>query len=444
MKNPSLIIYTTESSPRLQYIANVLLHQLLGIDFQIVTDKYYFTSSLLPKINYTNGKLNTLEVNIPNNGLLFNNKIEPQELNFTQVDGLPVLFSSPPYNQSLPFDFFSMAFYLLSRYEEYLPFTPDKHGRFTAQQSVGYIHGFLELPIIEMWLKRLRLTLIDKFPSLHIKLPFFQCIPTYDIDLAWAYLHRPWWRVFGSSLGNCFRGEWNYLKQRLQVFNKKENDPYDVYSYLQEFHEKLNLKPIFFFLLADYHTHDKNISFQNPALQSLIQKLHKQYQIGIHPSYQSNKKSENLPLEIKRLAHITRAKVTHSRQHFLKLHLPQTYQKLIKLGIKHDYSMGYADQIGFRAGISRPYLWYDLSEEKATTLIIHPFCAMDVTLQQYLQLTPDAAIEKLNSMIENLANTGGVFSTLWHNSSFSKLHGWAGWKIAYEHIIYNAVKRISK
>jgi hypothetical protein len=43
----------------------------------------------------------------------------------------------------LPFDPLAATFYLVSRYEEYLPFIPDEHGRFPAKQSFAFSNGFL-------------------------------------------------------------------------------------------------------------------------------------------------------------------------------------------------------------------------------------------------------------------------------------------------------------
>ncbi|MFT4758694.1 MAG: hypothetical protein ACI9LN_000656, partial [Saprospiraceae bacterium] len=131
--------------------------------------------------------------------------------------------------------------------------------------------------------------------------------------------------------------------------------------------------------------------------------------------------------------------VTKSRQHFLKLSLPKTYQNLLKTGITDDYTMGYATEIGFRASIAQPFLWYDLKSEKTTNLRIHPFQIMDVTLQQYLKLSPNEAIDRAIKIIESTKAIGGTFVSLWHNSSFSNEKKWRGWKRVYERILEAAV-----
>ena len=102
--------------------------------------------------------------------------------------------------------------------------------------------------------------------------------------------------------------------------------------------------------------------------------------------------------EKERLENITDKPLLRSRQHYIKLFLPSTYRFLLEIGITDDYSMGFTDEIGFRAGTSHSFQWYDLSNEIETQLKVHPFCVMDVTLKNYLKLTPQQAVEKLNEL----------------------------------------------
>jgi len=93
--------------------------------------------------------------------------------------------------------------------------------------------------------------------------------------------------------------------------------------------------------------------------------------------------------------------------------------------------MGYAMDIGFRAGTSLPFYWYDLSKEAMTKLKIHPFQVMEVTLKEYLKLNPEAAKEKITSLLNTVKSVNGTFCSLWHNSSFSELEGWNEWEAVY-------------
>jgi len=119
--------------------------------------------------------------------------------------------------------------------------------------------------------------------------------------------------------------------------------------------------------------------------------------------------------------------ISDNRFHFLKLRLPDSYRILIELGIQNDYTMGFADKIGFRAGTSRPFLWFNLSANRQTSLKIKPFSIMDVSLKNYNRLNLEEANEKVNLMINQLKTVDGDLRFIWHNSSFATSHGWYGW-----------------
>ena len=82
-----------------------------------------------------------------------------------------------------------------------------------------------------------------------------------------------------------------------------------------------------------------------------------------------------------------------------------------------------------------PFPWYDLQKEERTDLTIHPFAAMDVSLNFYLELQPEQAVQRIQQMMDELKCYGGTFTLLWHNSSFAKEIGWAGWSQAFEEIL---------
>ena len=170
-------------------------------------------------------------------------------------------------------------------------------------------------------------------------------------------------------------------------------------------------------------------------MQSLIKDISSKAVTGIHPSFASNQMPEKITVEKKRLKEITGDEVTKSRQHFLKLRFPDTYRNLLAAGITDDYTMGFAEDIGFRAGLCTPFLWYDLKEEKQTGLTVHPFAVMDGTLNNYLKLSPEQAVEKVKGIIQEVKNVKGEFITIWHNETLSDWREWKGWRDVYEKII---------
>ncbi len=163
-------------------------------------------------------------------------------------------------------------------------------------------------------------------------------------------------------------------------------------------------------------------------------------QIGIHPSYYTNEQPNLLHKEIKNLESVVNKDITQSRQHFLRLNLPDTYRNLIDEDITDDYSMGYAALPGFRAGICSPYNFYDLDIEVETKLRVHPFMVMDGTLKDYMKLTPTDAIETIKKLIEEVKKVDGTFSSLWHNESLSDEQRWKGWRRVYEELLVLAAE----
>ncbi len=235
-----------------------------------------------------------------------------------------------------------------------------------------------------------------------------------------------------QGLADFLKGRKDLTLARWQVLTGSAPDPFYTFPYLQAWHQQQDCPAHFFFLLADAGRYDVNPSPQLRAYRDLITTLAREFETGIHPSYRSFDRPDLLQKECARLADISGQAVRHSRQHFLRLRLPETYRMLLEAGIQHDHSMGFADRAGYRAGMTEAYLWYDLENETTTELWIHPFAAMDVSLRQYEGLDAEAAKEKLKEMQRLCQDWEISFTTLWHNSSFSHLHGWQGWQEVYE------------
>ena len=227
--------------------------------------------------------------------------------------------------------------------------------------------------------------------------------------------------------------------ERTRVLAGIEKDPFDTYGFQIELHNKFNLSPIYFILVADYGQYDKNISHLNKNFQALIKSLSDYAEIGIHPSYASNSSSEKLKGEIQRLSKIINKEITKSRQHYLKLSLPYTYRNLINFDITDDYTMGYASEIGLRASICSTFNFYDLDLDSETNLRIHPFAVMEGTLRDYRNITNFDAIEYIKPLIKEIKAVNGTFITLWHNESLGNQKRWLGWNRVYEDIVKLAV-----
>jgi hypothetical protein len=231
------------------------------------------------------------------------------------------------------------------------------------------------------------------------------------------------------------KGDWPQVRNRWQVQFQGQEDPFFTFPLLRKLHETTGVRPRIFWLLADSSREDINPSWKLSAYQQLIREVSAWSDAGIHPSYYSWQTDRIIQRDKKRLEAISGAAITHSRQHFLRLRLPDTYRALRAAGIRHDYTMGFASEPGYRAGTAVPFLWYDLEREEVTELWIHPFVVMDVTLRRYRGYAAQEAATVLQEMKHYCQKEALPFCTLWHNSSFSNLHGWGGWWEVYENLV---------
>jgi hypothetical protein len=139
-----------------------------------------------------------------------------------------------------------------------------------------------------------------------------------------------------------------------------------------------------------------------------------------------------LRTEQRRLEEITGSAVTRSRNHYIRIRIPQTYRLLEEAGFRDDYSMGYPTVNGFRASIASPYTWYDLEKERVTQLRVHPFCFMDANAIFEEKLSPSRAFEQIRDLHDRVKSCGGTLYTIFHNNFLGNYPSYKGWREVYE------------
>ena len=425
-----LLLFTHTLSPRLDYILGFFTRELFDEPVSITTDQTVFRNAGAYRINYSGQAFSEDEFFIQSNNLLFETGINKQNISCFEVNYYKAFFQTPG---DFPFDIFAATFYLLSRYEEYLPHELDEHGRYCHKSSLAYREEFLSQPLVDIWLENFRKALLRKFPSILLRRRSFKCILTYDIDIAYAYRHKG---VLGSAAGfarSIAQGEWSLVQNRWKVLRGKMKDPYDCYEWLDALHLYCRLKPNYFFLVAGkQNRYDRNVPTFVKAYQQLIEYYSRMYKVGIHPSWRSNENFSILKEEIQWLSVVTESEIELSRQHYIKMSLPDTYRSLIKAGIRKDFSMGYGTVNGFRASVTSPFAWYDLEAEKATSLIVHPFCFMDANCFYESKQTPEQAYAELMEYYLNIKSLNGTMITIWHNNILGTVPGMEGWRKMFE------------
>jgi hypothetical protein len=421
-----LLIYTPQSTTRLQYICKFIFEEILHTSYSITIDDINFDKYDGNKINYCHKEFKNSFQIVPH-GLLLQNGIKEQQINYAKENGVTYFFKTK--NGNYPFDIFAATFYLITRYEEYLPHEKDKYGRYAHRNSIAYKENFLNIPLVNIWLNSFSVILQQRFPTLIFQLSTFNFQPSYDIDMAWSYREKGFVR---NTLG--------FIKKpsikRLTTLLGKNDDPFDCYNFLDELHTQYNLKPLYFFLVAKENgQYDKNILPDNEAMQELIKTHAEKYDIGIHPSWKSYDAIEILKEEKEVLENISAIEIKSSRQHFIKFDLPEGYKRLIEVEVKNEYSMGYGTINGFRASVASSFWWYDLTNEKITTLRIHPFCFMDANCYYQQKLSINESFEELMHYYNENKKVNGEMITIFHNSILGSGKEFDGWSDLYKKFI---------
>ena len=429
-----LIVYISKITLRHQYIFKVLFNELYFIEYSLTEDKEAYLASEDIKLNYSKNSICIGEIFIESNGLLSEKGINEIDINVQLINNQATFFAATNEN-AYTFDLFAASFYLISRYEEYLPHLKDKYNRYKAEESLAFKHGFLEKPIVNIWIKEFIEKLKEKFPDLNIQQPKFKYISTIDIDNAYLYRGKGFVRSTAFLLKAIGTFNFKAIKMAFLVTTNKRKDPFDTYSLQFNLQKKYNLDVRYFMLLGDYGINDKNISHTNSSFQVLVKRLADLAPVGIHPSFGSNINEKKLAVEVKRLEGIQKREVNFSRQHFLQLSLPKTYKRLIEAGITNDFTMGYASHLGFRASIASPFTFYNLDMEQILPITIHPFAIIDDILNVNMKLSADEVVGKISGIIEEVKQVNGTLISIWHNDTFSEEGAWKGWRNVYEDMV---------
>jgi len=428
-----VLVYCQQITVRLRYTFDLILDKILHAEYELTEDQNEFRNHPGARISYGTQPVSD-ELFFYSDHLLFEKGIEDQQISVFEWEGNKAFFATHP-KYIFPFDPFAASFYLVSRYEEYLPHIRDAHDRYTTTESLAYQKNFLQKPLINIWAKKIKEVIQQRYPQEAFGNTEYKYISTIDIDNAYAYLEKGLMRTIGAIMRSLVHLDFEGIIERTRVMLGLLHDPYDTFDYQLSLHQQKKIKCIYFLLLGEYGENDKNVPTDSKRFQSLIKSLADYSEVGIHPSYGSNKNQKRLKRELNLLSKILKREVTKSRQHFLKLRLPGTYRKLIDLDIKDDYTMGFASVIGFRASICTPFNFYDLDLEQSTSLIIHPFAVMDATLRYYMKIPAAEAMNHIRPLIDEVRAVNGTFISLWHNETMSENKTWKGWLKVYEEMV---------
>lgn len=409
-----ILIYTPQQTPRIRYIFSLIFKDLLRDEYEIISDGEAYKRADGPKINYSK-EADLGGLFFEANGLLTEKDIFAKDLSFLEDEEPVAFFPVNAKSSAMRFDPFAASFYLVSRYEEYLPFVRDEYGRFQARESIAWKMDFLDKPVVNIWARKIAALIKEKWPSWSPGIKEYRFIPTIDINSAWKYRRKGFFRTSAAIADEIFNGDFSQALERIRVLNNRIPDPFDTFEEQLALHKKYALETIYFVLFAEYDTNDRNIPVSNRHFINLIKGLADYCRIGIHTSFASLKAHEKLDLEFSRLSAVLNEDVNMTRQHFHVLNMPITYRNFVNRDVENDFSMGYAVIPGFRAGICDPFYFYDLDFEMETGMKVWPYAIVDKAIELGYDLN-----RSFRSIIDVVKAYDGTLITLWNNESLTR------------------------
>lgn len=413
-----LLIFTHKITNRLTYTAKQIFEKILGVEVIFTTKVEDFIKHGGPKMTYSKQPLQN-EFFIRSNDLLFEQGINDLDVKVSDWDGIPCFFSAGE-KSAIPFDVFSASFFLLSRYEEYLPHVKDSVGRFPVKESLAYQHKFLEMPVVDLWAIKLLDALKIRFPDLERKERNYSFTSIINVTTSHAYAMRGFARTLGGMFLDIGGLKFRQVGRRFSVLLGFKKDPYDNFYELVEIHKKYPIKTMFFFQFAKHSAHDKNISINNNKFRYLIKSIADYSIVSLSTSYLSSTNKEVLKEEKRQLGNLINRPINYSRLRYNRVNVPAAYRNLVETEFTDDFSMGYTHEIGFRAGTCTSFYFYDINMEVRQPLKVHPFAVHDYALINFKN--KDEIFEKMDRVYRMVKEVKGDFIMVFSNELLGGKH----------------------
>ena len=393
-----LLVFCQKITPRVQYTFKHVFTTALGVEIDFTSKLETFIAYNGPKMSYGKAPLGN-EFFIEATPLLFEFGVQEVDVKMKAWKTYPSFFEVGE-NSAIPFDLFAATFYLISRYEEYLPHVKDGLNRFDIKRSLCVRKGFAQTPLVDLWLAELLLILKDTFPDFVIEETSGEkFMPIIEVVSPYKYLHQS---VFSNlaTFGKAFYrlNFWELLEQPLVLLGFRK-DPWDTFQEFKILFYQSKFKSRFFFLFSKGSDMDRGISIRNTTFQSLIKAVADYLEVGLLASFPANKKSKQFEKEREGLKSLIHREIQKNRYAWGISTVNESYRNLLMQEVEADFSLGFPLMMGYRASTAVPFFYYDLANEMTTSLKIFPVVANGNSLRQY---SPVEGIKKLNAMGSNL------------------------------------------
>ncbi len=361
--------------------------------------------------------------------------------------GVPVLFAgrSPavtdhpaaiPGRLVTTLDLIASTLYLASRYEEFMRPERDEFGRFETRSAYTYRHGYGDRPLVEEyvgllqgWLRELGLP-IERRRMLRDH--EFAVVLTHDLDqLTLGWLESIFFEV--RQFHRPHRSLYNIV--RILADKTRGHDPYWSFDAMLGLEERRGVRSSLYFLERTGQRMDARYDWHQDRFGPLFKRLRAGgWEVGLHGSYDSAGDERMLAGQRRRLEEASGGPVVGVRQHYLRFLVQDGWRRQQEAGFQYDTTLGFADDVGFRGGLARPFQPFDLIARRKLDLWEVPLVAMDQTFRTYLGLPLDQVWERILPVLERVKTHRGAAAILWHNTFFAG-YKFAGYEKVYERII---------
>jgi uncharacterized protein DUF7033 len=390
-----------------RYVLGVVLGEVLGLEWEAVTEGRADTEIALAggddrRLRFPDGLFG-----MPETDWLSERSLprEPVPL----VDGVPALYGDAGRGEV---DLLGSAFFLLTRYEELVVDAADRHGRYPAAATVAGRGGFLDRALVHEYADVLWESLVALWPSLERRRHTFAIAPSHDVD---------WPLPVGGRLRGAAADLVRHRDAGLAGRRLRGRNVNDTFDWIMDVADGRGLRSAFYFIAGHRDQRDGNYSLDDPFVRGLLRRIHERgHEIGLHPSYTTFDDDEQLRLEWRTLRRVceeegVRQDVWGGRQHFLRFRSPGTWQAWTDAGLAYDSTVGFAETIGFRAGICIDYPVFNLRTRTQLALRERPLIVMERAPLERMG-PPKAALERVIALRETCRRHGGTFTILWHNN----------------------------
>jgi len=136
--------------------------------------------------------------------------------------------------------------------------------------------------------------------------------------------------------------------------------------------------------------------------------------IGLHGSYYARDSGSYL-VEKDRLEQVTGVGVICHRNHYLRFDSRRVCSQLEAAGIRYEFSVGFGERMGFRAGTARLYRMFDLMNGRPASLASVPLVYMDTfTGDPAAASDRDSILGQLRAVLVEAKRVHGCVSLLFH------------------------------